>query len=290
LSRFKNSHYNFNNEPGQSTRFVYEESYMSIVTLTTDFGLKDGNVGVMKGVILGISPHTKIVDLSHYISPQDIREAALILLRSAQYFPDKTVHVVVVDPGVGTARRPIAARMGSQYFVGPDNGIITLWQERLEAQGLSCNFIHLDRSKYWLPEVSHVFHGRDIFAPVAGYLASGIPMDELGTYITNPVHLDFPRPKRIERGWSCEVIHLDHFGNIATNLLYEQLEGQYIVTVRLKGVIIEGMVRTFGERNPGELINLFGSTGSLIICEVNGNAAQRLSAEVGDLVEVVTRY
>lgn len=261
---------------------------MSIITLITDFGLKDGNVGVMKGVIWGIAPDAQIVDLSHLISPQNVREAALILQRSAPYFPDSTIHMVIVDPGVGTARRPLAARMGNQYFVGPDNGIITLWLEQLEAHDRSCIFIHLNNSKYWLPDISHVFHGRDIFAPVAGYLASGVPLEEFGALIHNPIRLDFPKPRRIKGGWVCEVIHLDHFGNIATNLFINQLGGQRVATLRLKGVIIEGMAHTFGERSPGELIALFGSTGNLIVCEVNGNAAQRLKVKIGDLVEVET--
>ena len=268
---------------------------MGLITLTTDFGLKDGNVGVMKGVIWGIAPATQIVDLSHLIGPQNIPEAALILLRSAPYFPDGTVHVVVVDPGVGTARRPLVARLGGQYFVGPDNGVITLWLERTEGQGLLpestqvTEFLHLDRPQYWLPEVSHVFHGRDIFAPVAAHLSSGVPLIKLGTPITDPTLLALPQPERTAIGWRGEVIHLDHFGNIATNLLRQHLEGQPVATVGLNGVKIQGMVHTFGERPTGEIIALFGSTGNLIVSEVKGNAAQRLSAKVGDRVEVIIK-
>lgn len=259
---------------------------MNIVTLITDFGLKDGNVGVMKGVIWSIAPQVQISDLSHLIQPQNVREAALILLRSAPYFPQGTVHGVVVDPGVGTTRRPIAARLGNQYFVGPDNGVITLWLERVESQAGAIQFVHLDLPEFWLPQVSHVFHGRDIFAPAGGHLAAGVPLESLGSLIDDPLRLDLPIPMRSEDGWRGEVIHLDHFGNISTNIRQEHLEGDKIATVRLGGVNINGMVRTFGERPPGELVALLGSTGNLIVSVVNGSAAQRLGAKVGDPVEV----
>ena len=258
----------------------------SIVTLTTDFGIKDGNVGVMKGVIWGIAPQAQIADLSHLIGPQNVREAALILLRSAPYFPAGTVHVVVVDPGVGTTRRPIAAQVGDQYFVGPDNGVITMWLEQAEAHRLLTRFVHLDRPQYWLPEVSHVFHGRDIFAPCAAHLAAGVALETLGTPSDDPVRLALPQPQRLAGGWRGELIHIDHFGNLASNIRIEHLYGEKIATVSLGGVNIEGMVNTFGERLPGELVALFGSTGNLIVSMVNGSAAQALNAKVGDAIEV----
>jgi hypothetical protein len=257
-----------------------------IVTLITDFGLKDGNVGVMKGVILRYAPAAQIVDLSHLIAPQDIREAALILVRSAPYFPPGTVHVVVVDPGVGTSRRPVAVRLGEQYFVGPDNGVITLFLEHAERAGWQVQAVWLDQPQFWLAEVSDVFHGRDIFAPVAAQLAAGVLLENLGTPINDLQRLDLPRPEPTPTGWRGQVIHLDHFGNISTNLHREHLLPGRQVTVRLAGVQIAGLVRTFGERPAGELIALFGSTGSLFVAEVNGNAARRLAVRLGDPVEV----
>lgn len=259
---------------------------MTCITVMTDFGIKDGNVGVMKGVIWGIAPNVQIADLSHMIAPQNISEAALILSRSAPYFPPGTIHVVVVDPGVGTHRRPMAARLGTQYFVGPDNGILTMWLERALAQNLETQFVHLDRPEYWLPQVSHVFHGRDIFAPAAAHLARGVPLSELGTLFSNPVLLHLPQPLRTESGYTAQVIHIDHFGNISTNIRQEILGQPRQVVVKLAGVVIEGMVKTFGERPPGELIALYGSTGNLIISVVNGNAAARLGIHVGDPVQV----
>lgn len=261
---------------------------MPIVTLTTDFGLKDGNVGVMKGVIWRFAPQAQIADISHLVAPQNVPEAALVLRRSAPYFPEGSIHVLVVDPGVGTSRWLLAGRLGKMFFVGPDNGAVTLLLEYTENRGETTTFVHLDRPEYWLPEVSHVFHGRDIFSPVAGHLAAGTPLDKLGTMIDDPVRLALPRPERTPHGWRGQVIHIDHFGNIATNIELIHLAGRKVETVSLGGVNIDGMVSTFGERPPGELISLFGSTGNLLVCEVNGSAASRLNVRIGDVLEVTT--
>ncbi len=263
---------------------------MRCITLMTDFGLKDGNVGVMKGVIWGIAPQAQIIDLSHLIGPQNVGEAALILSRSAPYFPQGAIHIVVVDPGVGTARRPIAAQIGSQFFVGPDNGILTTWLEESENKGQESRFYRLDRPQYWLPEVSHVFHGRDIFAPIAAHLANGMALDALGSPISDPLRLQLPQPKPIPGGLMGEIIHIDHFGSLSTNIRREHLDplltSQTEVFVRLAGVEIKGMVQTFGERPPGELVALYGSTGNLIVSVVNGSAAERLNLKTGERVEV----
>lgn len=260
---------------------------MTIITLMTDFGIKDGNVGVMKGVILGIAPQAQIVDISHLISPQNIGEAALILARSAPYFPSGTIHVAVIDPGVGTQRRPLAASLGEQFYVGPDNGTLTLLLEAAESKGETTSFVHLDRPQYWLPQVSHVFHGRDIFAPAAAHLAAGVPLQALGTPLDDPVRLFLPRPLRTKTGWRGEVIHIDHFGNISTNLRSEHLQDLSRASVHLRGTRVAQMVKTFGERPPGTLVALFGSTGSLIISVVNGSAAALLGVQIGDPVEVI---
>jgi len=262
---------------------------MSIITLSTDFGIKDGYAGVMRGVIFGIAPEAEVVDLTHLIGPQNIYEASLLLDRHAPYFPDGTIHIVVVDPGVGTARRPVAARLGGQRFVGPDNGILTLLLQRAERLNWPVEIRELTEKKYWRPEISHVFHGRDIFAPVAAHLANGVPLEALGPRLTDPVRLTLQLPERTPRGLRGAVKHIDHFGNIASNLHHDDFDdldpGQ--ATVRIAGVEIRGLVRTFGERAPGEVVALFGSTGDLIISMVNGNAGQKLNAKVGDPVEVL---
>jgi S-adenosyl-L-methionine hydrolase (adenosine-forming) len=264
---------------------------VAIITLMTDFGIKDGNVGVMKGVIWGICPQAQISDLSHMIGAQNVREASLILSRSAPYFPKSTVHVVVVDPGVGTARRPMAAQIGDGFYVGPDNGTITLLLERAEKEGGPCKFVQLDRTKYWLSNVSYVFHGRDIFSPVAAHLANGVSLSDLGTEFTDPVRLQLPQPQRIANGWRGEIIHIDHFGNVASNIRIENLgdaiQNKDKIIVKLNDVEIKGLVNTFGEHAQGEVVALLGSTGNLIVSVVNANAADKLGVKVSDGIEVI---
>ena len=264
---------------------------MPIISLMTDFGIKDGNVGVMKGVIWGICPTVQILDLSHMIQAQNIREAAFIFARSVPYFPRGSIHVVVVDPGVGTQRRPMAAQIGDWFYVGPDNGTVTGLFERAEQEGWPTTFVELNEKQYWLPTVSYVFHGRDIFSPVAAHLANGVPIRTLGTSFDTPVRLQLPKPEQTKNGWRGEVTHIDHFGNISTNLrvehLGEAMKAKEKVIVRLSGSEIHSMVNTFGERPVGELIALIGSTGNLGVSVVNGNALQRLGSKVGDVVEVM---
>ena len=266
---------------------------MTVITLMTDFGIKDGNVGVMKGVIWGIYPTAQISDLSHMIQAQNIREAGYILGRSAPYFPKGSIHVVVVDPGVGTERRPMAARIGDWYYVGPDNGTITVWLERANQEGWRMEFVELNRPQYWLQNISHVFHGRDIFSPVAAHLANGTSLSELGSALNDPIRLELPKPEKTSNGWRGEVIHIDHFGNVSTNVRIENLgaalNAKENITVRLNGVEIRGMVDTFGERPVGELVALIGSTGNLGIAVVNGSAQQKLGSKVGDGVDVIDK-
>jgi S-adenosylmethionine hydrolase len=261
-----------------------------VISLMTDFGIKDGNVGVMKGVIWKICPNAQIADLSHLIGPQNVREAALILVRSFPFFPENTVHVVVVDPGVGTSRRPMAARIGNQYYVGPDNGTITLLLEKAVEESWVTTFVHLDKPEFWLPSVSYVFHGRDIFSPVAAHLAAGIPIEELGKEISDPVRLELPKPIKTSTGWKGEIIHIDHFGNLASNIRLEHLKDSLPtkekIQVRLKNLEIKGLVNTFGEKPPGEVVALMGSTGNLIVSVVNDSAAERLKIVTGDSIEV----
>ena len=155
---------------------------MRVITLTTDFGLRDGYAGVLKGVIWKIAPEVKIADISHLISPQNVMEGALTLGRAAAYFPEGTIHVGVVDPGVGTSRRAIAARLGLQYFVGPDNGLFTVLLEQAEGKQEKIEVFHLNRPEFWLSSISNVFHGRDIFAPTAAHLGQGVRLESMGTY------------------------------------------------------------------------------------------------------------
>ena len=259
---------------------------MTCISILTDFGLKDGNVGVMKGVIWGIAPEVQITDLSHDIAPQNVQEAAFVLGRSAPYFPDGTIHVVVVDPGVGTERRPMAAQIGPYQFVGPDNGVVTRLVGHAMREGWSTEVVHINNPEYWLPEISHVFHGRDIFAPVAAHLATGVPLKAVGTSMDNPVLLPLPLPTWIEDALQGDVIYIDRFGSLVTNIRKPDFGGSEIHSIEVRSREILDMVNTFGDRPPGSLVALFSSTGDLIISVVKGSAAQELGGTVGDRVTV----
>ena len=266
---------------------------MTIITLLTDFGLQDGYVGIMKGVIWGIAPGVQIADISHAIEAQDVLQGALTLRRAVPYFPAGTVHVGVVDPGVGTSRRALAGRLGDQYFVGPDNGLFSLVQEQAEAQEQRVEWVHLTNPEYWMPHISAVFHGRDIFAPVAAHLANGALLSALGEPVHDPVRLALPQPQPTagdkppdHGGWSAQVIHIDRFGNLATNLRREQIDPAQAIIINIKGMEIQGVVQAYGEGVPGELVALFDSGDLLSIAVVNGDAARTFQVKVGDPVDI----
>jgi len=272
-----------------------------LVTLTTDFGMADGYVGTMKGVILSIAPNARLVDISHEIVPQDVRQAAYVLRTAYPFFPPHTVHLVVVDPGVGSARRPIALRTPAGIFVGPDNGVFSyvMAYERVEA------LVELADPRYHLSRVSHTFHGRDIFSPAAAHLAAGVPITALGPSLTDPVTLPFPRLEVASGGVTGEVLHADHFGNVITSigllvwsggeLTLEPTFGkagrggqvrfqaaEAVVTVA--GQEITGVHRTYAEVEPGEVLALVGSEGHLEIAVREGNAARKLGLHPGYVV------
>ena len=262
---------------------------MTVLTITTDFGLTNGFVGVMKGVIYGIAPDVKIVEVTQLVSPQNVLEAAYVMQRAVPFFPPGSVHVGVVDPGVGTKRRPLGARLGDQYFIAPDNGLLTPLILDAERDGLPMEFVHLDNPKYWLPQVSNTFHGRDIFAPCGAHLAAGVPLRELGTPIDDPIRLELSRPERVENGWLAHVTIIDVFGNLATDLPVDALGGRRNALVRIRGHEIEGIVDSYGHRGIGELVALVDSGDHVEIAVVNGSAVKELNAQVGDLVEVIYR-
>jgi len=213
---------------------------MTIITLLTDFGNKDGFVGTMKGVIWGIYPEAQIADISHEISPQSVLEGAIILARAAPFFPMGTVHIAVVDPGVGTLRRPMAAQLGSQFYIGPDNGIFTPLIETARAAGLETRFVTLDQPRYWLQNISRTFHGRDIFAPVGAHLAAGVPLAQLGTPFSDPVVLPLSKPVRTADGYNAHIAMIDVFGNCATDLPWSEVAGRHLL-IRVKDYVIRGL-------------------------------------------------
>jgi S-adenosylmethionine hydrolase len=256
----------------------------ALITLTTDFGLQDGYVGTMKGVILGINPQATIVDLCHDIAPQDVREAAYVLYTAYHHFPPRTVHVVVVDPGVGSERRAIALRTRQAVFVAPDNGVLSYVVAQAEILGI----VHLTNPRYWLAEVSATFHGRDIFAPVAGHLSRGVPFSELGQPIHDIVLLPLPQPKARPDGTLIgHILHVDRFGNCITDVRAERLPTEGPLTVEVAGRRIVGLSPTYASGEEGEFVTLIGSEGHLEIAVRGGSAAQALGARAGD--EIVVR-
>ncbi len=262
---------------------------MTIITLTTDFGLRDGFVGIMKGVIYDIAPQAKIVDISHSVAPQNIQEGALILGRAVPFFPAGTVHVFVVDPGVGTQRRPLAAQLGEHIFVGPDNGMLTPLIDAAERNGGPVEFAHLNNPKYWLPRVSRTFHGRDVFAPVSAHLANGVSLAALGPRFIDPIRIELPHPIKTDTGWIAHITGIDIFGNLTTDLPASAFQNQTDILFRLRGCEVDGIVKSYGHKQPGDLIALVDSEDYLEIAVVNGSATQKLGALVGDIVEVIYR-
>ena len=252
------------------------------ISLLTDFGLSDEYVGVMKGVIWGIAPDVAIADISHAVPPQNVLHGALLLGRAYRYFPAGSIHMGVVDPGVGTERRGVAVRVGEHTFVGPDNGLFTVPL----TGGEPFTAVSLDNPAYRLPVVSRTFHGRDVFAPAAAYLANGVPLAEFGEPVSGLVTLDIPKPLRIANTWQAQVLLVDGFGNLITNLTEADLQGQAVAEVVCQGQVIVGLAVTFGSRQPGELLAMFDSSGSLSLCVVNGSAAERLGTGAGAPVEV----
>jgi hypothetical protein len=257
-----------------------------IITLLTDFGTRDAYVAAMKGVILGLNPEVVLVDLSHEVPSQDILAGAFVLAEAAPYFPPGTIHLAVVDPEVGTARRGLAARARGRYFVGPDNGLFHLaWQGAGDLE-----IVSLTNPAYFRPEVSATFHGRDVFAPVAAHLSLGVALGEFGPAIHDPVPLPCPAPGFAREAARGEIIYVDRFGNLVSNLkaaaLRDWLAGRP-AHVRVGGLTLTGLARTYGEVPPGQFLALEGSHGFLEVAVNQGSAAQGLKVAVGQPVEVV---
>ncbi len=254
-----------------------------VITLTTDFGLTDGFVGAMKGVILSINPDATIIDITHDIAPQNVEQGAFLFANAAKYFPADAIHIVVVDPGVGSARRAIAAQEGETFFVAPDNGILS------SVLRPSSSVVHLNRPAYWLPRVSNTFHGRDIFAPVAAHLSLGAPLEALGDPIGDWVRLSgCAAAFRAGNEIAGRVVHIDRFGNIVTNIGEEMLAGmdRACVIVRLGGRAVRGFKQTYADAARGELIVLISSSWQVEVAMREGNAAQTLGTRIGDEVVV----
>jgi len=262
-------------------------AHIPIVTLTTDFGTKDSFVGTLKGVIWSICPSAHIADICHEIPPRNVLAGAIMLGRAYPFYPKGTIHLAVVDPGVGTSRHPIALRFDGYTFVGPDNGLFTAVLIKAEEEDQPAEMVRLENEQYFLPRVSRTFHGRDLFAPVAAHLANGVPLAKLGPSISDLQRLSMPEPEKVTNGWHAHIMVIDIFGNCTTDLPAEYLTDRTDVTIRVRRHKIHGLLASYGHAQPGDLIALVNSENLIEIAVANGSASDVLGARVGDLVEVV---
>jgi S-adenosyl-L-methionine hydrolase (adenosine-forming) len=260
-----------------------------IVTLTTDFGINDHFVGTMKGVILNIAPDAEIVDINHAVQAFDVLDGALTIAQSYAYFPSGTIHVVVVDPGVGTARRPILLSTEKYYLVAPDNGVLSLVYSREERIRVR----HITGEHYFLQPVSNTFHGRDIFAPVAGWLAKGVDGAKFGEEISDYVRFNAPKPKAVDaRTFRGVVLKVDRFGNLVTNftpedipMLFHSSPSPFKLTVGKRE--ITELHQNYSEGEPNQLFAILGSMGYLEIAANRAAAAQLVGTGKGSEVSIV---
>lgn len=257
----------------------------NIITLTTDFGLQDHYVSAMKAVILDICPDVRFVDVSHQIPPQDIMAGAWVVRNAAMLFPANTVHLVVVDPGVGTSRKPVALKIKDQYFVGPDNGIFSLIGDEYDYEA-----VNLTNDKYWRKNTSNTFHGRDIFAPVAAHIANGVEIQELGEPIKELVTYRWAIPISDKDGIQGWIVHIDRFGNLISNIpeeLIRKSSRSSKFRIYVGNTILEEMVDTFGAVPDGEPAAYIGSSGTLEIAINKGNAREMLGVEKGAQISLI---
>lgn len=255
-----------------------------LITLLTDFGLEDHFVGVMKGVIAGIAPKAQVVDITHEVQPFQVGQARFLLGEAWRYFPARTIHVVVVDPGVGSERRALLAEAGGQVFIGPDNGVLSdvLALPKAKVRELS-------NRKLWLGKVSATFHGRDVFAPVAAHLAAGVTPAKTGKLITDAHRLPVPAPVRTgKRFWTGEVLHVDRFGNLITNLAAAEFPelGKRRVVLKVGYELIEGLSPSYASAAPGAVVAVLGSGGTIEIAINQGRADRKLGVGAGSPVDL----
>ncbi|NOT58171.1 MAG: SAM-dependent chlorinase/fluorinase [Deltaproteobacteria bacterium] len=253
-----------------------------IISLLTDFGTQDGFVGIMKGVVLGINPSVSIVDLSHDVPPQDILMGALILRSAIGFFSPGTIHVAVVDPGVGSTRRALIVETAAAFLVGPDNGLLSLAAPPESVRRV----VHLTNSRYFPPHVSRTFHGRDIFAPVAAHLSRGVPSDDFGPVVTAMERLTLPIVAHAPHRITGSVIAIDRFGNIVTNITAADVlpYPTESLSVSIGPVQIHGLTSTYAAVPVGAATALLNSWGMLEIAVRNGSAAQQLGVQRGAAV------
>jgi len=270
------------------SRFFSGHETRPIITLLTDFGLQDGYVGTMKGVIAGVAPSALVIDITHYIPPQDVFAAAHVLMGSYKYFPKGTIHVVVVDPGVGSERRIIAMQTEQHMFIAPDNGVLSL----IRKQEKPATIVEVKNTDFFLGEVSQTFHGRDIFAPVAAHLACGVALEEIGPPVRRLKSISIALPIRRSNGAVAgEILYIDRFGNLITNMRKDVLERASDIPLADRWVYVgkrrvKGVSASYAEKKTGDLVALFPSMDYLEIAVNQRNASQMLGVDRGGRVEV----
>ena len=256
-----------------------------IITLLTDFGTKDGYAGIMKGVILGINPKVTIVDISHEIPKWDIKAAAFVLQSAYRYFPSGTIHVIVIDPGVGSEREILAVQTKDYLFLAPDNGLLSLVFDREP----ECTVYRVSRREKYLGDVSQTFHGRDIFAPIAAHLSKKVPLSEIGEPYADAVCGLFPKPKVDSNKIEGEIVYQDGFGNLISNISEHEIAESGIsenAVIDIKGKTIHGLRTSYASAPAGELLALISSAGFLEIACNKCSAAEILRASIGTLIAI----
>jgi S-adenosyl-L-methionine hydrolase (adenosine-forming) len=257
----------------------------AIITLTTDFGPGSRYVAAMKGVILSINPRAQIVDLSHSVQPRDIRAGAIVLAETAPWFPTDSIHIAVVDPGVGSNRRIVYAHIGKQHFIAPDNGLLS----RLAMLVPPSKIVSIEEPRHWMPAVSRTFHGRDIMAPVAARLSAGLSPDELGRPLKQLVEMSWAEVHQVPNRIEGEVIEIDSFGNLITNItraMLDSVPSRDCVLITCEEHETQGIFATFSDQPPMTLMAHVGSTGRLELAIVDENASAMLGVKVGAPVRV----
>jgi len=252
---------------------------MRVITLLTDFGTGDYFVGAMKGVMLSINESLAIIDISHDVPPQSISSGSFILQNSYKHFPAGSIHVAIVDPGVGSSRRALLVATEDHFFLAPDNGLLSF----IFLSDRNLRIFSLENERYFLPNRSNTFHGRDIFAPVAAHLSKGISPEEFGPQIDDPIISSFPSPKMLTSSlFSGEIIHIDRFGNLITNFHSSQLPKRF--SLKIGNYLIQKHQTYYAEALTDEIFSIIGSSGFLEISVLRGSAQKRLGASVGNEV------
>jgi hypothetical protein len=258
-----------------------------LITLTTDFGYQDSFVGIMKGVIYTINPAVQVIDLTHGVPPQNILAGALILQHSIRYFPPGTIHVVVVDPGVGSSRHPILIELDGSYYIGPDNGVLSLAFERQRPSSITL----LSKTDFHLHPTSNTFHAREIFAPVAAHLSLGVAPAEFGEKLASVIELTIPKLVRRGHIIDAEILYIDGFGNLFVNIRERELAGleKERLRISLGPIEVGGLSTNYSALGNGEFVCVFNSWGLLEIALNKGSARQRTGAKIGDKVTIAPK-